>query len=66
MAVFDLGRHKERLLEKKTDWDEAAGCLEGLSREQRGVVFACYDRGSQGLPSLVGASPLVACRLQQE
>lgn len=22
MAVFDPGQHKERLLEKKTDWDE--------------------------------------------
>lgn len=54
---LNLGRHKERLLEEKTDWDEQRQVgLEGLSREQRGVVFACYDRGGQGLPSLVGAS----------
>lgn len=37
----------------------AAGCLEGLSREQRGVVFACYDRGAKGCQDWWG--PVVGC-----
>ena len=60
MAVFDLVSTNRGCKKNETDWDEqrqVVWTVEGLSRAARGCLCLLqHDRGSQGLPSLVGAS----------